>query len=131
MNHRIARVSEIQNTDMKALRTNPVYWHATAARAVQTHRSGTTRSGCRRAALLVRCNQSGGGQRPLVVVGSINADLVLQVSRLPDAGETMEAGSLNYYPGGKARHPLLRSAKHRSSVCTTNAQTTTWKVSDL
>ena len=54
----------------------------------------------------VRCSaHSGNAQRPLVVVGSVNADLVLQVSRLPDAGETMTADSLDYFPGGKVRHP--------------------------
>jgi hypothetical protein len=53
----------------------------------------------------VRCSaHSGDAQRPLVVVGSVNADLVLQVSRLPDAGETMTADSLDYFPGGKVRH---------------------------
>jgi hypothetical protein len=38
---------------------------------------------------------------PLVVVGSVNADLVLQVERLPKDGETLGAQSLNTFPGGK------------------------------
>lgn len=59
-----------------------------------------------------RCSASSGGngdaQRPLVVVGSINADLVLQVSRMPDAGETLEAATLDTFPGGKVlRLPQL------------------------
>ena len=40
-------------------------------------------------------------ERLLVVVGSINADLVLQVARMPAAGETLEASSLSTFPGGK------------------------------
>ena len=39
--------------------------------------------------------------KPLVVVGSINVDLVLQVERLPKDGETLGASSLNTFPGGK------------------------------
>lgn len=39
--------------------------------------------------------------RPLVVVGSINADLVIDVPRLPKAGETLSGGELSVYPGGK------------------------------
>ena len=38
---------------------------------------------------------------PIVVVGSINADLVLEVPRLPDAGETMSASKLSTFAGGK------------------------------
>ena len=40
--------------------------------------------------------------RPLVVVGSINADLVIEVPRLPQPGETLSGGNLSVYPGGKA-----------------------------
>ena len=40
---------------------------------------------------------------PLVVAGSINADLVLRVDRLPVAGETVGARSLHTFPGGKVR----------------------------
>ena len=40
-------------------------------------------------------------QAPLVVVGSVNADLVLQVERLPKDGETLGAQSLDTFPGGK------------------------------
>lgn len=40
--------------------------------------------------------------KPLVVVGSVNADLVLEVDRLPADGETLGAKTLNTFPGGKA-----------------------------
>ena len=48
--------------------------------------------------------------KPLVVVGSVNADLVLEIDRLPADGETLGAKSLNTFPGGKAsRHSPLNS----------------------
>ena len=37
-----------------------------------------------------------------MVVGSVNADLVLQVDRLPKEGETLGAHTLDTFPGGKA-----------------------------
>ena len=40
-------------------------------------------------------------RKPLVVVGSANADLVLRVDRLPAPGETVGASSLEVFPGGK------------------------------
>lgn len=46
-------------------------------------------------------SESGMRQKPLVVVGSVNADMVLQVERLPEAGETLAAGNLETFPGGK------------------------------
>ena len=39
--------------------------------------------------------------KPLVVVGSINADLVIEVERLPKKGETMSGGAMTVHPGGK------------------------------
>ena len=41
--------------------------------------------------------------RPLLVVGSINQDVVLKVSRLPSPGETLAASSMEFFPGGKVR----------------------------
>ena len=41
-------------------------------------------------------------QKCLVVVGSVNADMVLEVDRLPADGETLGAKTLNTFPGGKA-----------------------------
>ena len=41
--------------------------------------------------------------KALIVAGSINMDLVLSVDRLPAAGETISARSLETFPGGKAR----------------------------
>jgi hypothetical protein len=39
----------------------------------------------------------------LVVVGSVNADLMIPIDRMPDAGETVEGLRLDHYPGGKVR----------------------------
>lgn len=58
-----------------------------------------------------QAHASGDAQRPIVVVGSINADLVLEVSRMPDAGETLEASSLNYFPGGKGANQAAAAAR--------------------
>lgn len=43
-------------------------------------------------------------KKPLLVVGSINADLVLEVARLPKPGETISASNLTVFPGGKVRY---------------------------
>lgn len=42
-------------------------------------------------------------RKPLVVVGSINADLVIEVDRLPKPGETIGSHSMQVFPGGKVR----------------------------
>ena len=39
--------------------------------------------------------------KPLVIVGSLNADSVLDVERLPEPGETMSAKTMATFPGGK------------------------------
>ena len=39
----------------------------------------------------------------LTVVGSVNADLVFTLQRVPRAGETLAARGLATHPGGKAR----------------------------
>ncbi|RMZ52991.1 hypothetical protein APUTEX25_001110 [Auxenochlorella protothecoides] len=53
-------------------------------------------------------------RKPLVVAGSINADLVAKVARLPAPGETMESQGFDVFPGGKvgtdAYAGMLRSS---------------------
>ena len=51
---------------------------------------------------MFRGGEEEGARKPLVVVGSINADLVVEVPRLPAQGETLAAEGLTVYPGGKA-----------------------------
>lgn len=54
-----------------------------------------------------------GVQEPkcLVVVGSVNADMVLEVERLPADGETLGAKTLNTFPGGKARRQCTAQSR--------------------
>lgn len=49
--------------------------------------------------------------KPLVVVGSINADLVVKLPQLPKPGETLSASSLEVYPGGKGANQAAAAAK--------------------
>eukprot|EP00210_Caulerpa_lentillifera_P000895 g866.t1 len=48
---------------------------------------------------------------PLVVVGSINADLVLEIDKLPKPGETLPAKSFETFPGGKGANQAAAAAK--------------------
>ncbi len=54
--------------------------------------------------------------RPLLVVGSINMDLVLSVERLPAAGETLSARTLQTFPGGKAGRRRRRFRLHGTEL---------------
>lgn len=51
----------------------------------------------------IRCeaSKSSSQPKPLVIVGSLNADSVLEVERLPEPGETMSAKTMTTFPGGK------------------------------
>ncbi len=49
--------------------------------------------------------------RPLVVVGSVNADLVLPIDRLPKPGETLAAASIDTFPGGKGANQAAAAAR--------------------
>lgn len=57
------------------------------------------------------CGNGGQPQKPLVVVGSINADIVLQVERMPQSGETISAESLSTFPGGKGANQAAAAAR--------------------
>lgn len=55
----------------------------------------------------------------LAVAGSVNADLVFSLQRVPKAGETLAARSLTVHPGGKVcyawrggRRPTRRRRCH-------------------
>ena len=50
--------------------------------------------------------------KPMVVLGSANADLVFSVARLPLAGETMSASGLETLPGGKVRRIIQLEISH-------------------
>ena len=52
----------------------------------------------------------------IVVVGSINLDIVASGDRLPAPGETVTGAVLNYYPGGKGGNQALAAAKLGADV---------------
>ena len=47
----------------------------------------------------------------IVVVGSVNLDLVVEVNRLPVAGETVLGGDLRRIPGGKGANQAVAAAR--------------------
>jgi ribokinase len=53
---------------------------------------------------------------PLIVLGSINVDLVMQVERLPAPGETVLADRLDRHPGGKGANQAVAGARMGASV---------------
>jgi len=49
----------------------------------------------------------GYGRKPIVVVGSINADLVAKVEKIPHGGETVLGSDFHIYPGGKGANQAV------------------------
>jgi ribokinase len=47
----------------------------------------------------------------ILIVGSVNMDLVLQVERVPDAGENLIGSSYSYIPGGKGANQAVAAAR--------------------
>ena len=50
-------------------------------------------------------------RKPVVVVGSINADLVAKVERIPQGGETVLGTDFKVYPGGKGANQAVAVAR--------------------
>ncbi len=50
-------------------------------------------------------------QKPIVVVGSINADLVATVEHIPLSGETITGSSFQIHPGGKGANQAVAVAR--------------------
>ena len=51
------------------------------------------------------------GQKPIVVVGSINLDLVTNASHIPAAGETVQGNGFQMHPGGKGANQAVAIAR--------------------
>jgi ribokinase len=61
------------------------------------------------------------GQKPLLVIGSLNADIILEISRFPKQGETLGArsDSTGYMvPGGKGANQAVAAARAGTSIPT-------------
>jgi ribokinase len=55
-------------------------------------------------------------EKSIVVVGSVNLDLVARVVRLPTAGETVSGADLARYPGGKGANQALAARRLGATV---------------
>ena len=60
-------------------------------------------------------------QPMVVVVGSVNADLVVSVARLPQAGETVTGGTFARHGGGKGANQAVAAARAGASVAMVGA----------
>lgn len=67
--------------------------------------------------------------KPLVVVGSVNADMMLQVDRFPKPGETLSAKSMTTSAGGKVLQvQLFCSSNSMCMTCARNSRKTQWHI---
>lgn len=57
-----------------------------------------------------------GSARSIVVVGSVNLDIVARVERLPAPGETVSGANLNQFPGGKGANQALAAKRLGADV---------------
>ncbi|HEY1803236.1 MAG TPA: ribokinase [Terracidiphilus sp.] len=55
--------------------------------------------------------QHGYDRKPIVVVGSINADLVAKVEQIPLSGQTVLSNDFKVYPGGKGANQAVAVAR--------------------
>ncbi|MGH2821487.1 MAG: PfkB family carbohydrate kinase [Thermoleophilaceae bacterium] len=61
------------------------------------------------------------GAPQLLVVGSLNADMVLNVGSLPGPGETVTGGSFRLTSGGKGANQAVAAARAGASVALVGA----------
>jgi ribokinase len=53
----------------------------------------------------------------ILVLGSLNMDVVVRVPRVPADGETLQGQSIAYIPGGKGGNQAVSCARQGASVC--------------
>lgn len=53
---------------------------------------------------------------PVIVVGSLNADIVVQLERMPDRGETVMGNDVQHHPGGKGLNQAVAAARLGADV---------------
>ena len=54
--------------------------------------------------------------KKILVIGSLNMDMVIPVKELPQRGETILGGSPDYIPGGKGANQACAAGKLGGSV---------------
>ena len=64
---------------------------------------------------------SEGGRAQIIVVGSINVDLVVRTERLPTAGETVTGGRFSRHGGGKGANQAVAAARLGARVAMVGA----------
>src|SRR5690349_24835955 len=52
----------------------------------------------------------------IIVVGSLNTDLVVRTQRFPQPGETISGEDLKVIPGGKGANQAVAAARHGAQV---------------
>ncbi|HEX7456632.1 MAG TPA: ribokinase [Candidatus Nanoarchaeia archaeon] len=55
-------------------------------------------------------------KNPILVVGSINMDLVVEVKKLPSKGETVTGETIRYIPGGKGANQAVAASRLGAEV---------------
>src|SRR5947209_33820 len=65
---------------------------------------------------MARSTESRADPGQVVVVGSINADVVVRVKRLPAPGETVTRGALERHVGGKGANAAVAASRAGTSV---------------
>jgi ribokinase len=58
-----------------------------------------------------RCDFSGKQGKPIVVIGSLNMDLVMRTPRVPASGETLNGHDFRTVPGGKGANQAVACAR--------------------
>ena len=92
---------QAHSAQISSIRSSPISRHLAVAACFWTPVPAASHVGRCRRCLAVGQAREVSEKAPLVVVGSVNADMVLQVDRIPAEGETLAAVGMEVFPGGK------------------------------